>query len=55
MDESQARIPGSVFAWEERQGSGRVIAFSEDVNFRGHSRGSQRLFLNAVVLGPTAP
>jgi hypothetical protein len=54
-DESQARIPGSVFAWEERQGSGRVIAFSEDVNFRGHSRGSQRLFLNAVVLGPTAP
>ena len=54
-DESLTRIPGSVFAWDERQGRGRVVAFTEDVNFRSHSRGSQRLFLNAVVLGPTAP
>lgn len=53
--ESLERVPGGVFAWEERQGRGRVIALSEDVNFRSHSRGTQRLFLNAVVLGPTAP
>jgi hypothetical protein len=32
-----------------------VIAFSEDVNFRSYSRGAQRLFLNAVILGPSAP
>jgi hypothetical protein len=32
-----------------------VIAFSEDPNFRGYWRGANRLFLNAVVLGPSAP
>jgi len=53
--ESLDRIGGTVFAYEERVGSGRVIALSEDVNFRSYSRGVQRLFLNAAVLGPSAP
>ncbi|TVR63836.1 MAG: hypothetical protein EA422_08285 [Gemmatimonadales bacterium] len=53
--ETLERAPGTVFAYEERIGSGRVIAFSEDVNFRGYWRGGQRLFLNAAVLGPSAP
>lgn len=53
--ESLERLPGTVFAYEERVGSGRVIAFSEDVSFRGYWRGSDRLLLNAVVVGPTAP
>lgn len=53
--ETLERASGTVFAYEERIGAGRVIAFSEDVNFRGYLRGPQRLFLNAAVLGPSAP
>ena len=34
---------------------GRVVVFTEDPNFRAYWRGAQRLFLNAVVLGPSAP
>jgi hypothetical protein len=53
--ESSARLPGGVAVYEERVGRGRVIAFAEDVNFRGYWRGTDRLFLNAVVVGPSAP
>lgn len=53
--ENLERTPGSVFAYEERVGRGRVIAFAEDINFRGYWRGADRLFLNAVILGPSAP
>ena len=52
-DESLDRMAGSVFVYEERVGLGRVIAFAEDVNFRGFWRGARRLFLNAVVVGPS--
>ncbi|CAN5499520.1 M14 family zinc carboxypeptidase [soil metagenome] len=53
--ESEERLPSGVFLYEERVGRGRVIAFSEDPNFRGYWRGADRLFLNAVVFGPNAP
>jgi hypothetical protein len=53
--ESLARLPGSVLVYEERVGAGRVIAFAEDVNFRAYNRGLNRLFLNAVVVGASAP
>jgi len=53
--ESMERLPGTAFAWEERVGAGRVIALTEDINFRSYARGTQRLFLNAVILGPSAP
>ena len=53
--ESLDRLPGTVFAYEERVGEGRVIVFAEDVNFRAFHRGTNRMFLNAVVLGPSAP
>ncbi len=53
--ESQERLPGSVFAYEEKIDRGRVILFAEDLNFRAYWRGSDRLFLNAVVLSPSAP
>lgn len=53
--ESQERLPGSVYLYEERVGRGRVIAFAEDPNFRAYHRGVDRLFLNAVILGPGAP
>lgn len=45
--------PGSVLVYEERVGRGRVIAFTEDVDFRAYNRGLNRLFLNAVVVGPS--
>ncbi len=53
--ESVERLPGSVFLYEERVGQGRVIGFAEDPNFRAYHRGVDRLFLNAVVLGVSAP
>jgi Zinc carboxypeptidase len=53
--ESLERLPGAVYAYEERVGRGRVIAFAEEVSFRAFARGTNRLFLNAVVLGPSAP
>jgi hypothetical protein len=48
--ETLDRVPGAVFMYEERAGRGRVIAFAEDVNFRAFWRGSDRLFLNSVLL-----
>lgn len=54
-EESIERMPGTVFAYEERVGGGRVIAFAEDINFRAYFRGTNRLLLNAVVVGPSAP
>ena len=54
-EENIERLPGSVFAYEQRIGSGRIISFSEDLNFRGYWRGTNRLFLNAIILGPSAP
>lgn len=53
--ESLERLPGAAIAYEQLVGSGRVISLTEDVNFRGYWRGADRLFLNAVILGPTAP
>ena len=53
-EESEDALPGGVFAWEESAGSGRVVAFPEDLNFRGYWLGVDRLFLNAVILGPSA-
>jgi hypothetical protein len=54
-DESRERLPGKVAVYEQRVGRGRVIAFAEDPNFRAYARGMNRMFLNAVVLGPGAP
>ena len=53
--ESAERLPGAVLAYEQRVDRGRVIAFAEDLSFRGTWRGAHRLLLNAVVLGPSAP
>jgi hypothetical protein len=53
--ENEARLPGAVLVYEQRAERGRVIAFAEEPNFRGYWRGANRLFLNAVVVGPSAP
>lgn len=54
-EESVERLPGKVFLYEERLDRGRVVAFVEDPCYRAIFRGAERLFLNAVVLGPSAP
>jgi len=54
-EESLERLAGAVLVYEQRTGSGRVVAFIQDPNFRGFWRGTDRLFLNAVVVGPSAP
>lgn len=53
--ETHERLPGAVAVYEELRGNGRIVAFAEDPNFRGYWRGIDRLFLNAVVLGASAP
>jgi hypothetical protein len=49
--EVPARLAGSPYLWTERVGSGRVIAFAGDPNFRDMWRGMLPLFANAVLLG----
>ena len=49
------RTAGGVFLYEQKHGWGRVILFAEDPNFRGYWRGADRLFLNAVLFGASAP
>jgi hypothetical protein len=54
-EESRERLADGVYLYEERVGQGRVILFAEDPNYRAYTRGTERLFLNAVLLGPSAP
>ncbi|MGQ0814452.1 MAG: M14 family zinc carboxypeptidase [Gemmatimonadota bacterium] len=49
--EVPARLADSPYLWTERVGSGRVIAFASDPNFRDMWRGMLPLFANAVLLG----
>ncbi len=49
--EVPARVAGSPYLWTERVGSGRVIAFAGDPNFRDMWRGLLPIFANAVLLG----
>jgi hypothetical protein len=51
--EVPGRVGGMPYLWTERIGSGRVIAFAGDPNFRGMWRGHLPLFANAVFLGGT--
>lgn len=50
--EAAARIGDSVYATAERVGSGQIILFAQDPIFRGAWRGTGRLLLNAILLGP---
>lgn len=50
--ESASRLADSAAATVERVGSGQLILFAQDPNFRGAYRGSSQLLLNAILLGP---
>jgi Zinc carboxypeptidase len=51
-DEARPQLANKAFLIHQRVGSGQVIAFAEDPNYRAYSEATQLLFMNAVLLGP---
>ena len=49
--EASQRIANSAYLTREKVGKGQIILFSGEPNFRGASRGTNRLWLNAVIYG----
>ena len=49
--EASQRIANSAYLTREKVGKGQIILFSGEPNFRGSARGTNRLWLNAVVDG----
>ena len=50
--EAKERIAGSAYATVENKGHGQIILFAADPTYRAWLAGAERLFLNAVILGP---
>ena len=50
--EARQRLANSSFATVERHGKGQLILFASNPTHRGWYPGMERLFLNAVLLGP---
>jgi hypothetical protein len=50
--EARQRLANSSFATVDQHGRGQVILFASDPTFRGWYPGMERLFLNAILLGP---
>jgi hypothetical protein len=50
--EARKRLANSSFATVERRGRGQVILFASNPTYRGWYPAMERLFLNAVFLGP---
>ena len=49
--EASQRIANSAYLTREKVGKGQIILFSGEPNFRGSARGTNRLWLNAVIYG----
>ena len=52
-EQNADRIAGTPYVTHHRLGQGAVICFSDDPTFRGFQHEGNRLFLNAVLLGPS--
>jgi len=50
--EAAMRIANSAYVTRERVGNGQVVCFASQPNFRGATRGAERLLVNAMILGP---
>jgi len=50
--EASQRIANSAYLTRESKGNGQVIMFANKPNFRGATKGTARLLLNAIVYGP---
>lgn len=53
FDEAREPLQGAPFLWDEPTGRGHVVLFADDVMFRTFLHAAHRLFLNAVLLGPS--
>ena len=49
--EASEKIANSAYLTREQIGNGQLILFSGQPNFRGSTKGTSRLWLNAVVYG----
>ncbi len=50
--EAAARLANSAAVTRERVGRGQVILFANTPNFRGSTKGTARVLLNAIIYGP---
>ncbi|WOH36109.1 M14 family metallopeptidase [Thalassotalea fonticola] len=50
--EAAQRISNSAYLTRDKKGNGQVIMFANSPNFRGATKGTARLLLNAIVYGP---
>jgi hypothetical protein len=50
--EARQRWADSAYATVERLGRGQIVLFVSDPAFRGFLEGTQRMLLNAVIMGP---
>lgn len=51
-EEARPQLASKAYLMHERVGSGQIVAFAEDPNYRAYTEATQLLFINAVVLGP---
>jgi hypothetical protein len=51
-DDARELLARRAFLIEQPMGSGRIVAFAEDPNYRGFSEATSLLFMNAVLIGP---
>lgn len=51
--ETKQYLPGQGYIFVEPVGRGKLILFAEDPNFRASYEGLNKVFLNAILLGPS--
>lgn len=51
-EDAQAQLPGKAFLMYSRLGSGHIVAFAEEPNYRAFLDGLNLLVMNAVFFGP---
>ena len=50
--EAAQRMSNSAYLTREAKGNGQIIMFANMPNFRGATKGTARLLMNAIVYGP---
>ena len=51
-EDARPQLANKRFLVQQPMGSGQLIAFAEDPNYRAYAEATQLLFINAVLLGP---
>lgn len=51
-EDAQAQLPGKAFLLYSRLGSGHIVAFAEDPNYRAFLDGLNLMLMNAIFFGP---